>query len=273
MREDIKDTAKRRIAIQDELNEKVKEAYLRAFRMAATATYASGLAPSYFEFKKSFLLDAEINVILDSLIADIYKLILQYSERVDKLAKLKNEVDSAQDQADYLPFVFRNIKGKNIEDRLQGYKEDSKYEFEAFLAASMLLKRPISFVIQDFSQYATTPYSSPTVKSVLSNKIPFLISAKMLLQKGIVYGQSGKYNSALNSLTRLTEGSIADAFGFGDLDYMKKNGAIGYIARRGSSYPCQICDDNTGFHPITEMTLPVHPRCMCYAVPVFAGDI
>ena len=111
MKEDIKETAKRRIAIQDELNEKVKEAYLRAFRRAATATYASGLAPSYFEFKKSFLLDAEINVILDSLIADIYKLILQYSERVDRLAKLKNE---AQDQADYIPFVFRNIKGKNI---------------------------------------------------------------------------------------------------------------------------------------------------------------
>ena len=71
MKEDIKETAKRRIAIQDELNEKVKEAYLRAFRMAATATYASGLAPSYFGFKKSFLLDGEIDVILDSLIADI----------------------------------------------------------------------------------------------------------------------------------------------------------------------------------------------------------
>ena len=265
---EVNNIAKRRIAIQDELTEKVKEAYLRAFRRAATATYASGLAPSYFEFKKSFLLDAEINVILDSLIADIYKLILQYSDQVDRLAKLKNQTE---EQSDYLPFVFRNIKGKNIEDRLQGYKEDSKYEFEAFLAASMLLKRPISFVVQDFSQYATTPYASPTVKSVLSNKIPFLISARMLLRKGIVYGQSGKYNSALNSLTRLSEGSVADAFGFGDLDYMRKSGAIGYFVSRGSSYPCQVCDDNTGFHPITEMTLPVHPRCMCYAVPVFAG--
>ena len=266
----VENIAKRRILMQNNLTDGVREAYLKAFRRAASASYGSGMPPTFFEFKKSLILDAEINIIIDALVADIYKLILRYSGMGADLAAEKNETE---EPSDYLPFVFRDIKGKNIEDRMTGYKEDAKYEFEAIIAASMLLKKPIGSIVSEFSQYVTTPYSSPSFKSVISGKEKYLFSAKMLLRKGVVYGQSGKYNSALNSFKRLSESSVADAFGFADLDYMQRRGAIGYFANRGSSYPCQICDDNVGFHPIGEMTLPVHSRCMCYSTPVFAGDL
>ena len=51
-----------------------------------------------------------------------------------------------------------------------------------------------------------------------------------------------------------------------------KNGAIGYTIHRGSGFDCPYCESFTGVvHPMTECLLPLHPRCVCYSVPVY-GD-
>jgi len=97
---------------------------------------------------------------------------------------------------------------------------------------------------------------------------------------GLVAGSFGKWTrnwngfshkglSSFHLIERLTRFAIADAWMHADIDYMKTNGAIGYMQFRGSSYPCEPCDDLVGFHNIDEYTLPVHANCKCYAVPIY----
>ena len=47
-------------------------------------------------------------------------------------------------------------------------------------------------------------------------------------------------------------------------------GAVRYRVRRGSNYPCALCDSLCGITwPISVEVLPAHPHCVCYAEPVY----
>lgn len=65
---------------------------------------------------------------------------------------------------------------------------------------------------------------------------------------------------------RLLTQTIAMAY-MEELKRMNSN-AIGFVAYRGSSYPCAVCQEyvDKGFQPMSEYKLPLHPNCCCYAV-------
>lgn len=52
---------------------------------------------------------------------------------------------------------------------------------------------------------------------------------------------------------------------------MRLNGAIGYYQLRGSGYPCDPCDEETGFHELGDIENDplVHGGCLCYRVPIY----
>lgn len=85
----------------------------------------------------------------------------------------------------------------------------------------------------------------------------------------LTYGK-GRTNSMFTAIDKLTQFGISKAWM--DLWGLKttRDGAIGWVVKRGSSYPCTMCDDNCGFHSIEEgHGLPQHGRCRCYAVPIY----
>jgi len=257
--------AKRKIEQIEMLNGAIKAKYLNAFKRVLTLSYGQGVNPSYFQFSKYFGLNNLVNNAVNALVKDLYDIMERYAIKEADLARLKNE---REDEVDIIAYINRPIKGRDINARLADYGEKAKYEFEAFVAAGLLLRKPINATLAEFKASYTNPYSSPLIKEVLGLK-GAQIAANRLLTRGVSYG-SGKYVATINSLVRLGEGTANYSYGFADEEYMRRNGAVGYDVYRGSSYPCAACDDNVGFHPIGSYALPVHPRCQCYAVPRYA---
>ena len=82
-------------------------------------------------------------------------------------------------------------------------------------------------------------------------------------------GFSHKGMSAFNRINRLSRYIIADTWMYEFGRRMERDGCMGYIVQRGSSFPCESCDDAVGFHDFSQgMILPIHANCKCYAIPV-----
>lgn len=86
------------------------------------------------------------------------------------------------------------------------------------------------------------------------------------------YGQ-GIPLSGAEQLLKNVDNTVALAWGYEDYDLALRNGAIGFYVFRGSSYPCQTCQEQVGvFHPMEESVWshpPFHNNCVCYAVYVY----
>lgn len=86
------------------------------------------------------------------------------------------------------------------------------------------------------------------------------------------YGQ-GIPLSGAEQLLKNVDNTVALAWGYEDYDYALRNGALGFYVFRGSSYPCQTCQEQVGvFHPMEESVWshpPFHNNCVCYAVYVY----
>ena len=257
--------AKRRLEKEQQMSKEMAKAYLYAFSRVAKLTASSGVAPSFFSFSRYLELDGKVDKVMAKLVADLYKIIEKYAYINLDYAKAKNDTD---EDIDIVGFINRPVKGIDINGRLAEYSANAKLEYEAFVAAGLLLSKPTDAVISEFETYYTNPYASPMVKSGWAEK-GAKIAAIRLLTKGVSFG-SGKYTASWNSIERAALGINNYGYGWADNEYMKRNGAIGYMVYRGSSYPCAICDDNARFHPITEISLPVHSRCCCYALPVYS---
>ena len=262
--ESAKYYAKRRIEQEEAMSKEMLKAYLYAFSRAVKLVASSGVSPSYFAFSRHLQLDAKIDKVMDSLVADLYAIIEKYSYKNMDFAKAKN---NREDDLDIIGYINRPIKGQDINGRLATYSENAKLEFESFIAAGLLLSKPTNAVINEFQAHYASPYGSPMIRDSWSEK-GAKIAAIRLLTKGVSFG-AGKYVSSFNSFDRLGRGTTNFGFNYADNEYMKRNGAIGYVVYRGSSYPCDICDNNRGFHPISDISLPVHSRCCCYAVAVY----
>lgn len=90
----------------------------------------------------------------------------------------------------------------------------------------------------------------------------------------LIVGLKSKSNNATNNIKRLYSDHMARSFAFADNYMMGMRGAIGYIGFRNSTFHCPLCDSYCGrFIPITDLVFPVHIRCLCGMIPVFAGDI
>lgn len=75
--------------------------------------------------------------------------------------------------------------------------------------------------------------------------------------------------SSKGALDRMLGHAIADAWTFWQYEDASARGAKGYHVVRGSSYPCEHCDEAAAsFHPMddTEHLVPLHLNCVCYIV-------
>ncbi len=87
----------------------------------------------------------------------------------------------------------------------------------------------------------------------------------------------GLFRSAYGNIVRNAQGTIAVAWAREEYNYNKRNGAVGFIPHRGSTYPCDICDGHAErLHKMNDPADPpplYHSRCCCYTTYVFKGDI
>lgn len=203
-----------------------------AVREIVELAYTYNVPASLFSFQYDAALSLEVDFIINKLIDTLEDYTYELSTYTDK------------ESSDILiPYINREIKGKTFEDRMEEKKTSFKSELGDIVKIALGL--------------------SLTKKSAITEALNALKTESKVIKpntKGV---------RTFHSLLLLERHTIADTWMYASERDMIRNGAIGFYSYRGSSYPCQTCDDNRGFHDFSEPFPPYHNRCCCYAVPVF----
>ena len=222
--------------------------------------YAANVPPNMFTFDYN----DTIKKAVDDLISEMEQLIISITETL-AVATHTNNKDKI------LARIGRDISGDNFYGRLNSHTGTYRKEIEGLVAAGLLIGASKAKMKASMKQYVRTPYLNPIFKEATKLNQG---KAEVLVSKGLHLGV-GISNSAFNSINTLGRYTIGDAWMYDGYLDMDAQGAIGYIGHRGSSFPCQECDDEANrFHSLSEgMIYPLHPNCVCYITPVFRNDI
>lgn len=85
------------------------------------------------------------------------------------------------------------------------------------------------------------------------------------------YGR-GISKDAATQLMNSLENMVNASWGYAQWDFAIRGGAKGYVYYRGSSYPCQVCQEQVGYHRIEDEFFsapPMHSRCVCFVVYIY----
>lgn len=219
--------------------------------------YAANVPPNLFTFEYNDTIKKNV----DAIISEIRQLIVTITETL-AVATHTDDKDSILD------YISRDISGNNFYERLDGHIDTLKRELEGVIAASLLIGASKSDSKAGLKKYLRYPYQNPIFQEASKLNTG---KAEVLKSKGLHLG-IGISNSAFNSINMLGRYTISDAWMNWYYDKYDGIGAIGYNVKRGSSYPCSLCDSNVGFH--TDGNLPpYHPSCCCIAIPVFENNM
>lgn len=221
--------------------------------------YSSNVPPNLFTFDYN----KKINKAVDDLILEMEQLIISITETLAVATHKDN-------RNKILARIGSDISGDNFYGRLDSHTDTFRKEMEGVIAAGLLIGALKTKVKQSIKANLHTPYQNPIFKEAVKSNLG---TAEVLLKKGLHLG-IGISNSAFNSINTLGRFTIGDAWMYDGYLEMDAMGAIGYIGHRGSSFPCQECDDQANrFHSLSEgMIYPLHPNCVCYVTPVLKND-
>ena len=215
--------------------------------------YQSNVPPNLFTFSYNKAIRENV----DKVIGEMRQLIESVTETLAVGAH-------GSDRKKILAYMGRDIGGDNFYGRLDSHTRKFRKEMEGVIAASILIGVSSREAKEALRKYLRAPYQNPIFREAASLGKG---RAEVLVAKGLHLG-AGMSNSAFNSFNTLGKFTVADAWMRYWYDDWDSRGAIGYSVMRGSSYPCSLCDTNTGFH--TDGNLPpYHPSCCCIAIPVF----
>lgn len=194
--------------------------------------YTYNVPANMFSFEYDPALSLEVDFIINKLIDTL-------EEYTYELATYTNK----ENEKILQPYIYRSINGKTLTERMSEKKTSFKSE------------------IGDIVKIALTLSLSKT-KAITE-------ALNALKTQSRVIKPNTKGMRTFHALLLLERHTIADAWMYASERDMIRQGAIGFYSYRGSSYPCQTCDENRGFHTFADPFPPYHPRCVCFAVPVF----
>lgn len=163
--------------------------------------------------------------------------------------------DHEENRDRILPLILGENYGMTFSERLSDYCTKYRDELLILVGAGLFLEISKSALVKSIGDHLKKPYNNPDLIEGIAAPLS--------------YGR-GRTNSMFTALSGLTTFGIAQAW-MKDWELTtEEKGAIGWEVRRGSSYPCEQCDDNCGFHSLDEGTqLPQHLSCCCFAIPVY----
>lgn len=209
---------------------------VKAAREIVELAYKRSIPPTLFSFNYDPFMAAEIDRVIKKLTAQI--------EEYDFLMATSTP---KSDKKELLPYINREIDGITYSERLNNYTSRFKLELQDYIAAGLALGLPKQATAREIVRTYKKPYWGT-----------------------IISDREHRGASSYTRLLLLVRHTIADAWMHADMEYHIRNGAIGFITYRGSSYPCDLCSDYAGvFHTFVEPYPPLHPSCKCYAIPVY----
>lgn len=258
------------VVLRDEfanlLADKIDAALASAAERIATLCYLYNVNGTRLVFSDDFnkQLMQEISEVMDETEDEVYDLIIEYSMR----AAQDNEDNSA-----LLAWLVALGKGRrNLRDTLHNYLMKFLKDLEAAIAALRFMGTPMTEAIMRLRSYLHNIYNMPEVLTAIRAKNIF--TAIMIQLGGVQKGAVGISNNGSTNVVNMGKTTLQMAWMRAQAEDFKRRGAIGFRVYRGSTYHCDWCQSFVGDHPIDDLEAypPVHPHCMCYAVPLYSID-
>lgn len=227
-------------------------ALMSAARRIVRISRRYNIPPEEFRFSVNPALHAEIREVLTLLREALYNRI----EAIDTFP------DDGDEKNPFIaPALTAQDNGRTFRQRLAEYISRWGYEIEAVIAAAGLSGVTDSNkIVERIGEYLDNPYENPWMKEHMGEGEAVRLAA-------IPHYGRGKAIASHTALSILVTNTVAQGWmeNWHRLNINKR----GFYVMRGSSYPCQICDDQTGFlHDMSDIygMPPFHPNCCCYVV-------
>lgn len=169
------------------------------------------------------------------------------------------------DEDSVLEWVRSSRWGEGEQERSDSYCSHLKYILEGWLAIGFARKWSSAYIASRAASDAD-PYTTPEWRAAFRENgwAPDIISSG-----GYRWGK-GVPVSPAKGIALGAGAMVMSAYSHSELVGYGRSGATGYRVRRGSNYPCALCDSLCGITwPISVEVLPAHPHCVCYAEPVY----
>ena len=158
-------------------------------------------------------------------------------------------------------FLTGDIYGKTTSERNAVYLGNFAEDVVRMIKAGTIM----GYTDQQLLSAIRTGYKDPYRASVITKAKKQDISIDVPS-----YGK-GYYRNAYQNIIRNAKQVIALSWGRAEQEYGKNKKAIGFYVKRGSSYPCDICQSeaDAGFHSFKDPYPPYHVSCCCYTLFAF----
>ena len=215
-----------------------------------------------FTFDVSDLSD-RVNKRLISLSDGILSDIETRAKRAIKYAEEEEDEDAI------LLYINRQIGEEDMTARIDKHCSTLRYFLEGWIAIGITNNLKEYELTNQILSHIDNPFASPLWQDAFN--AGYLSTS--IRSGGYSFGK-GNQRDILSALTEIERYAINEAFQYGSILRYGRQGAIGYRTHRASSFPCELCDELTMvIHPLNEIVLPAHPRCVCYSTPVYADEI
>lgn len=243
---------------------KIDDSLAKAAQEIVTICYKYNVDPKKFAINSQYneQMMNEISTVMDDLESEIMDYILEYSTRVTTDKEHTNAL------AAWIAILGRG--NRNLQDTLDGYLYKTLKDWEAAIAALRHANVSMADAVTKLKSHLHTIYTMPEVLAAFKNPEEF--RATYLHSRGVMQSGVGLSNNGSTNVTNMARTTLQMAWMRQQGIDFSENGAVGYYQLRGSSYPCETCDNEVGFHEgfedIFEKPYP-HPHCCCYRVPIY----
>lgn len=251
-----------------QLRDSVDEVLSNLAEDIVTCCYKYNVDPYTFTISSSYNEDmmAEISDFMDDAELEILDLIYDYSTKATK------DNDHIAALIAWLATLGRG--NRNLQDTLDGYLYKTMKDFEAAIAAMRFMGVKLSDAVTKLKTYMHSVYTMPEVLTAFRRRQNF--NAAYIRLGGVQPGAVGLSNNGSTNVTNMATITSQMAWMREQGVQMRESGASGYYQLRGSTFNCDLCDDEVGFHPnLDEIeTAPYpHPHCKCYRVPIYKNEM
>lgn len=185
---------------------------------------------------------------------EIDEIIEWLRETIDDYFQTLAVADHEENKDIILPFILGENHGSTFDERLTDYCDKYKDELMLLIGAGLFVGVSKMVLAKSIGENLKHPYANQLLAEGIDSPIS--------------YGR-GRSNSMYNAIGSLTRNGIAEAWMKNFYMETRKDGCIGWLVQRGSSYPCEICQSYVGLQTSEENLPPFHQNCVCYAVPIY----
>lgn len=161
-------------------------------------------------------------------------------------------------------FLVGDIYGKTLNERNATYLSNFAEDIVRMVKAGTLMGYTDQQILSSIRTGYKDPYKSSVVTKAQKKDINIATPS---------YGK-GIFRNAYQNIVRNSKQVISIAWGQAEQEYGQEIGAIGFKVFRGSSYPCETCQNevDAGVHSFRDPYPPFHVECVCYTQFVFKDN-